>query len=235
MTLVLAFDTAGSACSAVVGRGDLVLAAAHQAMRHGHAEALLPMIDRVMIAAGCSPQELDAVAVSVGPGGFTGIRAGLAAAHGLALAAGAQLIGVTSFAAVAARAGDAGFPTLVALDSRRDDFYLQFFGADGEPVGEPQAVLPEALAAQVAVAAGDGPLRIAGDRAEAARVLLTHRERTEILPDSAPEARGVLAAALRWFGGGSATTPARPLYLRPPDVTMPKPGAKPRRTPGAPQ
>jgi tRNA threonylcarbamoyladenosine biosynthesis protein TsaB len=218
MPLVLAFDTAGAACSVVVGHGENVLAAEHQAMRHGHAEALLPMIDRVMATAGLSPRDLDAVAVSVGPGGFTGIRAGLAAAHGLALAAGAQLIGVTSFAAVAAPAGQADTQLLVALDSRRDDYYVQFFAGSGEPLAEPQAVLPNALATFVTAAVGEAALRIAGDRAEAAAALLARRAAIEILPNSAPEAHGVLAAA----GRRTATTAVRPLYLRPPDVTPPK-------------
>ena len=70
-----------SACSATVGRGRVVLAHERREMRHGHAEALLPMIDRVMTTAGLAPAEIDIVAVSIGPGGFTGIRAGLAAAH----------------------------------------------------------------------------------------------------------------------------------------------------------
>src|ERR1700733_4739814 len=91
--LVLAFDTAASACSVAVGRGQTMLARERRDMRHGHAEALLPMIDRVMAAAGLGPRDIDAVAVSVGPGGFTGIRAGLAAAQGLAMATHARLIG----------------------------------------------------------------------------------------------------------------------------------------------
>jgi len=229
MPLLLAFDTAGSACSAVVGSGGIVLAGEHQAMRHGHTEALLPMIDRVMATAGTSPRDLDAIAVSVGPGGFTGIRAGLAAAHGLALATGARLIGVTSFAAVAARAGEADARLLVALDSRRDDFYLQFFAGSGEPIGDPKAVPAEALAAHVNAAVGDAALRIAGDRAEAAATLLAGRQPLAILPESAPEARGVFVAASRALAAGDATRPTRPLYLRPPDVTLPKP----RRASGA--
>src|SRR5580658_2838696 len=102
MALVLAFDTAGSACSVAVGDSGTVLAAERRDMRHGHAEALLPMIDRVMAAARLTAANLDAVAVATGPGGFTGIRAGLAAAQGLALAVGARLVGITSFTAVAA-------------------------------------------------------------------------------------------------------------------------------------
>ena len=81
MPVVLAFDTAGSACSVAVGRDGDVLAYERREMRHGHAEALLPMIDRVMAAAGLARAPIDLVAVSTGPGGFTGIRAGLAGAR----------------------------------------------------------------------------------------------------------------------------------------------------------
>src|SRR5260221_927840 len=104
---LLAIATAGSACSATVTRGGAVLASERRAMRHGHGEALLPMIDRVMATAGLPAARLDIVAAATGPGGFTGIRVGLAAAHGIALAIGARLIGITRFATVAATAAAA--------------------------------------------------------------------------------------------------------------------------------
>src|SRR6185437_4805552 len=111
-------------------------------------------------AAALAPAALDRVAIAVGPGGFTGIRAGLAAAQGIALATGARLIGVTSFAAVAAAAGRREGQLLVALDSRRDDFYVQLF-IDGKPAAEPRALLPGGLDAYV----GGGAVSIAGDAA----------------------------------------------------------------------
>src|SRR5262245_49458565 len=98
---LLATETAGSACSVGVG-GAKVLAAERLAMRYGHAEALMPMVDRVVAASGLPRAALGGIAVAVGPGGFTGIRVGLGAAQGIALALKARLIGVTSFAAVAA-------------------------------------------------------------------------------------------------------------------------------------
>jgi tRNA threonylcarbamoyladenosine biosynthesis protein TsaB len=226
---LLAIDTAGSACSAAVGRGIAVLAAERQTMRHGHAEALLPMIDRVVETAGVLPTALDGVAVAVGPGGFTGIRVGLGAAHGIALALKTRLIGVTSFAAVVASLADAApIPgaakaVLVALDSRRDDLYVQLFDrADAEPLAEPAAVLPDALVDYVARFADAVPLLIAGDMAEQAATVLRGHSDITIAAGSAPDARGVLAAALRQIERDPAGSPPRPLYLRPPDVTMPK-------------
>jgi tRNA threonylcarbamoyladenosine biosynthesis protein TsaB len=187
-------------------------------MRHGHAEALLPMIDRVMTAAGLTPAEIASVAVSVGPGGFTGIRAGLAAAQGLALASGARLVGVTSFATVAARLSRRDEALLVALDSRREDLYVQLFSGDGALIGEPAAIPPAELATFVAAAIGKAALRLAGDAADNAAAALTGRGSVAVIPGSAPDALGVLAAAI----DDKFTGPARPLYLRPPDVSLPK-------------
>ena len=214
--VILAFDTAASACSVAVGRGDAVLAHERREMRHGHAEALLPMIERATRAAGLAPAMIDVIAVAVGPGGFTGIRAGLAAARGLALAANAPLLGVTSFAAVAAMQPPTGRRLLVALDSRREDLYVQLFDQCHEPCTEPAAILPDALLAWI----GHGETIVAGDAAEAAAAALEGHTDVRVMPGSAPEALGVLRAVCRW--PERADPAARPLYLRPPDVSFPK-------------
>lgn len=221
MPVVLAFDTAGSACSVAVGRESGVLACERQEMRHGHAEALLPMIDRVVAAAGLAAADIDVVAVSTGPGGFTGIRAGLAGAQGLALAIGASQVGVSSFAAVAALAAKADAPLLVALDSRRIDPYVQLFDEAGAAASDPAAIPLERLASHVATAIGGARLRVAGDAAEVAATALGGADNVDLLVDTAPDARGVLAAALRQLAA-AVESPARPLYLRPPDVSLPK-------------
>ncbi len=242
--LLLAIETAGSGCSAAILRGGDKLAAEWRALRHGHAEALLPMVDRVARAACVEPSELAIVAAAIGPGGFTGIRAGLAAAQGIALAAGARLVGVTSFAAVAAalRARDPGSQSansesvnsqswagegvpalLVALDSRRADLYVQLFARDrATPLAEPASISPDRLAAYVAGLIGGATLLIAGDRAELAADALGRDRPVGVIPDSAPDALGVAAAALFGLNSGAPDAPARPLYLRPPDVTLPK-------------
>src|SRR6266851_9911888 len=92
--VILALDSAGLACSVAVALGDRVLGAERIEGMHGQAEALLPMVDRAMRKAGLPPAALDLVAATVGPGSFTGIRVGLAAARAIALATGARLIGV---------------------------------------------------------------------------------------------------------------------------------------------
>jgi tRNA threonylcarbamoyladenosine biosynthesis protein TsaB len=243
--VLLAIETAGSACSAAVARGERVLAAECRALRHGHAEVLFPMIERVMQKAGLAPSQLDAVAMALGPGGFTGIRVGLAAAHGIALAVGARLVGVTSFAAVAARMagrrvaqpGDsAGQTLLVALDSRRADLYVQLFTLDAaSALAAPQALLADRLADYVAslppgVPKG-APLLIAGDAAPAAAAALRGYTAIAVADNSAPDAEGVLAAALRQLRFDSPASSVRPLYLRAPDVTLPKSTAAQRPHP----
>jgi tRNA threonylcarbamoyladenosine biosynthesis protein TsaB len=202
----------------------VVLAAESLALRHGHAEALFAMIERVMAEAGLAPAQLDAVAAAIGPGGFTGIRVGLAAAHGIALAIGARLVGISSFAAVAAQVASTAHPAceslLVALDSRRADLYVQLFAGDAaSPLAAPQALLAGQL--PLYVARRDlRSLLIAGDAAEAASAALGGR--SAVVADSAPAAQGVATAALLQLRAGATAGPVRPLYLRPPDVTLPK-------------
>ena len=223
--ILLAIETTGSRCSAAAAYGDAILASESRAQRHGHAETLLPMIERVMAAAGLVPAQLDAVAAAVGPGGFTGIRVGLAAAHAITLAVGARLLGVTSFAAVAARVATAdrgdGKTLLVALDSRRDELYVQLFEAAGAaPLAKAAAVLPNRLAAYIAGHIADAALLIAGDATAAAATALCGRPGVTVAADTAPDAIGVSIAARRQWLQGEASV-ARPLYLRPPDVTLP--------------
>jgi tRNA threonylcarbamoyladenosine biosynthesis protein TsaB len=236
--VILALDTAGSCCSVAVAAGQDIVALMSRPMRHGHAEALLPMIDEVMREAALSPAALDMVAATVGPGGFTGIRVGLAAARGIALATGVPLVGITGFAAVAEACPDdldGAEALLVALDSRRADFYLALFDGDRRMRGEPASVLPGAVPGWIEAAIGARPLLIAGDAAEALGATLgVWASALRIRPDSAPDARGVAGAARRrWHGeaGGLAGNPARPLYLRPPDVTLAAAKAPPPRRP----
>jgi len=223
--LVLALDAAGLACSAAVGFGERVLVGERINTTHGQAEALLPLVDRAMCRAGQVPNAIGLLVVTVGPGSFTGIRAGLAAATGIALATGAGLIGVTSFDAVAVRAfrsDSAELPfRMIALESRREDLYVQFYDRNGEPLCASAAIMPSVLGDVVDATIGGMPLLIAGDAAQRAGAALAQRPDTAVLKGSAPDATAALRAGLRLLRlQNSAGTP-RPLYLRPPDVTLP--------------
>jgi tRNA threonylcarbamoyladenosine biosynthesis protein TsaB len=220
---VLAFDSSGRACSAAIRDGEgRLLAHRFQALARGHAERLMPMLRDVMAEAEVAFSGLDLIAVTTGPGSFTGIRVGLAAARGLALASALPLLGVTAFEAIVAAVPPAerrGGALIVAIDSRRDDLFIQSFAADGAALSAPAALAPAALAA--AVPAGD--LLLAGDGAARARDALAARGRPARLArsDGPPDAADIAALALaRWQPGTLPALPL-PLYLRPPDVTMP--------------
>jgi tRNA threonylcarbamoyladenosine biosynthesis protein TsaB len=224
--LVLALDSVGLACSVAVGLGEKVVAEERIDTMHAQAEALLPLVDKTMREAGQVPGAIDLVVATIGPGSFTGIRVGLAAARGIALATGAQLLGVTSFDAVTAGAALSDCSEtrllLVALESRREDLYVQFFDPDGDPLREPAAVMPFMLAGAVATTVGERPLLIAGDAAQRASATLAEHPDIAVLADSAPGAVGALRAGLRQLRLGKAGDAPRPLYLRPPNVTLPE-------------
>ena len=209
---VLALETTGSACSVAVLAGNRVAAHRRQELARGHAEILLPMVAEAMAAAGLSFEALDLVAVTVGPGAFTGIRIGLAAARGLALAAEKPCIGVTTFEAIAEAVGPIGERRLVlAVESRREDaLFLQ------APPGEPVALPPEMIPGWVP----PGPLVVAGDAAERTAALLSDRD-VEIRLVT-PDAAAVAQLAARRGRAGRPTAPPAPFYLRPPDTTLPK-------------
>jgi tRNA threonylcarbamoyladenosine biosynthesis protein TsaB len=205
-----------------LARGDELLANERRAMRHGHAETLLPMIAAAV--GQLSPAAIKIVAACVGPGGFTGIRVGLAAAQGIALGADVETIGVTSFAAVAAALAhrEERGPVLVAIDSRRSELYLQLIAASGEPIAPPVAILPNDIKGYVDGLIGDTPLRIAGDAAEIAAAALPGRDGLDRVAGSAPDALGVLAAARLTWRSDRKPQPLTPVYLRSPDVSFPK-------------
>jgi tRNA threonylcarbamoyladenosine biosynthesis protein TsaB len=187
---------------------------------HGQAEVLLPIVDFVVREAGLMPSALELVAVTTGPGSFTGIRAGLAAARGIALARGLSLIGISSFEAAAEAVPSvvlAGGCLLVALESRRADLYVQLFNSARRPLCEPAARLPEALPIALD-AAPEGAIAIAGDGAARAGMALAERRDVRVL-DTPPPVAGALFAALRRWRCGEFGPPVHPLYLRPPDVT----------------
>lgn len=215
---VLAVDAALSACSvAVLVDGD-VAAQRFEAMARGHAERLLPMVREAMAAASLGFESLDLIAVTIGPGHFTGLRVGLAAAQGLSLALNLPLAGVTTLEAIAAAAAPGAAPLAVALESKRADLYLQVFAA-GRALAGPIAATPELLARGpwppgVLALAGDGAPRLEPALAAAGR---RSRRIGPDLPDAVAVAR---VAALRH--GTPSAIAAEPLYLRSPDVTLAK-------------
>lgn len=192
-------------------------------MERGQAEALLPMIEAVLAGARLNVEALDLIAVTVGPGSFTGVRTGLATARGLALARGLPLIGVTCFEVVAHSVSNEALelPLIVALESKRSELFLQRFDRDGR--GEP-ALVPASAWASFAPSA---PFVVAGDGAErfAAGVTRTDLRIAQRYAHTNAVAATRLGAAL-WKNGARPPPPA-PLYLRMPDVTLAPTRGKP--------
>ena len=226
---ILALDAATSACSAALWEDGDVRARRLETLERGQAEVLMGMVGDVLARAGCDYSALDLVAVTCGPGAFTGLRIGLAAARGLALALGLPCLGVTTLEAVAHGVGESGGvgeserhakTLLVVLESKRADVYAQAFGADLEPLSPPAAVLPGGLADLIP----SGPVVVVGDAAARGAQALAAAGVDAVLggAPAVPDAAIVAAIAARRWRPEETTTPPAPLYLRPPDATLPK-------------
>jgi tRNA threonylcarbamoyladenosine biosynthesis protein TsaB len=207
---LLAIDTSAELCSVgLAGAGAPVVLSA--AVDRAHAERLMPMVAEAMRAAGLGFGDLDRIAVTVGPGSFTGVRIGVAAARGLALATGVPAVGIGTLAvhAEAARGTVGEVPVVVAIAAGRGEIYAQRFAADGAPEGDAQLGPPAAALALIdssVVFAGSGAdalLRIAGSANRVA-----NRE-------ASPDAAALLRLAARAAPPSAAP---RPIYLRPPDA-----------------
>ena len=229
---ILGFDTATSACSAALWQDGRITARRFETMAKGQSEHLMGMIGDVMKDAGADYPDLDLIAVTTGPGGFTGIRIGLATARGLALAADLPCLGVSTLDAVAHGVEDAereGGAVLVALESKRADVYAQVFDSALEPLCEARAVLPEDLAEMLGtrpgksdriLVAGDGaPRAIKGLKAGGVKAVLS-------LAPGVPDAAVVAALAADQWTPDTAPARPRPLYLRLPDAKAPKNGGR---------
>jgi tRNA threonylcarbamoyladenosine biosynthesis protein TsaB len=218
---ILAIDTALGACAAgVLDTPDRILAEESVAMARGHAEALMPLVARVMDKAGVSFAEIDRIAVTVGPGSFTGLRVGIAAARGIALASGKPAVGVSTLAALAAPHLGESRAVVAAIDARHGQVYLQVFGPGGRTL-----LAPRLLPIGDAIRAANGPGVVVGS---AAGML----EWPQGTPPARLEIRG--APEIAWVArlGAAADTahaPPKPLYLRRPDARPQDAARLPRR------
>lgn len=218
---ILALDTTMQACSAALLRGGAgdkgpEVFSRFEERERGHAEAIIPMLNEVMGEAGLDYCALTHIAVTIGPGSFTGVRVGVATARGLAVATGAEVTGISSLAVLARRVRDdhAGGDeiTAIAADARRGQVYFALFDNHGEAMSDPVAATPEDAASLLP--AGE-PYILAGTGAELVAAAKPRREPEEIVPALQPDAVTLARMAL---GMEAATQPVVPLYLRPPDA-----------------
>ncbi len=195
---ILALDAATSACSAALWREGRIVACRFQVMTRGQSEALLPMVAQVLAEA--EEDKPDLIAVTVGPGAFTGIRIGLAAARGLGLAWSVPVMGIATTHALAASLtpiARQGRRIVVSLDSKREDRWVQVFDQNLIPLTPPHSLMPD----EILALATDQDIVLDDDN---------------LHTDAAIVAQ---LAADAWLA--ETGLPPQPLYLRPADVTLP--------------
>lgn len=220
--LILAIDTALGACAAAVLDTAANRLVAHRSdpMTRGQAEALMPLIADVMAQSAVGFAALDRIAVTTGPGSFTGLRVGLSAARGLALAAGKPVVGVSTLNSYAASViSETGrHPVISAIDARHDQVYYQVVSGNGASLVRPKL----APIAQVLEAARFGTPILVGNAAD----LIAARWPADVPPVQVNAAQAPDIGWIAWLGAAvnPENAPARPYYLRAPDA---KPQAAP--------
>lgn len=221
---ILAMDTATAACSVALWQNDQVTHRTFTPMARGHASALLPMIESLLQDAAVTIADLDGFAVSVGPGGFSGLRIALSTARGFAVATKKPVVGITTLEALAAAVGPQDHPVLCALDAKRADLYAQAFSPEGQPLCAPTAALPQdclgLVSASKLIIAGDSFARLAPQCAERGIEAIES-------PHSLPDAAFIATLAAEKLQNTPQDIPRpEPLYLRPPDAAIPKNGGR---------
>jgi tRNA threonylcarbamoyladenosine biosynthesis protein TsaB len=225
---VLAIDTALEACSVAVLDTESSARARSRSlpMARGHAEALMPLIANVMSEARTEFAELDRIAVTVGPGSFTGLRVGVAAARGIGLAAEKPVVGLTTLSALAVPLIDAddSQAVLAVIDARHANVYMQLFGPGGRTLVAPRvAPLRDAIRAAMA-----SPTRIVGNAAKLVEAAWPEKQRKPLFVNEVKTPDIVWVARL-----GAAADPdlasVKPLYLREADAHPQAAGVLPRQ------
>jgi tRNA threonylcarbamoyladenosine biosynthesis protein TsaB len=214
--IILGIESGSRGLSVAIVKDGAALAREAALTDHGQATMLMPMIERVRAEAGLAYPDLDRIAVAVGPGSFTGLRVGLAAALGLSLAAGVPAVGISSFhAASFGLEGSESARRVLVLDSRREEPFVAELGGAAEFLHAPCVMTVAELDGFVRSAT---PVLLCGD----APILERYRSQEGIrLELRTPDASGI--AHLAADPEHRYDLPPKPVYVRAPDVTLPKP------------
>lgn len=226
--LLLAIDTAGEQCAACVydTDADRILASAAPVIGRGHAERLMGVVADVLGEAAVAYGDLSRLAVTVGPGSFTGLRVGVAAVRGLSLALAIPAVGVTTLEALAEPYLRQGAAVLSVLDAKRGEVYAALFDANGAVLAGPAALAPSDLPRLLAILPAAVPLLIAGSGARIAAAALPGAGAVIASEKSVAD----IAAVARIAASRQAGAPPKPLYLRGADAKPQSPAAVLRGT-----
>ena len=218
--LILAFETSAKACSAALHDGQKLLGESYQNTGLTHSQTLMNMAEDLMKTCGRSVQDITHLAVAAGPGSFTGVRIGVAAAKGLAWGAELPVFGVSTLESMALSLGAFDGHVCACMDARRSQVYNAIFLADGgtlERVSDDRAISLAELKEELEHI--DGPIYLVGDGAELTHRTLSGELDNLILPPEhrrQQRASGVALAALEAIGRGETGDGAslQPNYLR---------------------
>ena len=223
---IVAFDTTMETCSVAVCTDDHVIARRQEYFSNGHAERLVPMIQSVLAEADTGYGEIDLIAVTVGPGKFTGIRVGLSAARGIALTTGASVVGVSTLDVIAEGARkrssfDRESTIMVIHNALRDELFCQMVPFDAAVSSTPPITVALADAVSLLPA---GPVTVVGSGVRLLKDQIIC-ERSDVTISDAPNSPD--ASDLARIGdriarlGQIEKWPPKPLYIRAPDARVP--------------
>ncbi len=212
--LILAFDTTVASCSVALWRDGKSLRTEYRPMKNGQAEALIPLIEGIMNACDTSYSDLDRIAVTLGPGSFTGVRVGIATARAIGLAAEKPLVGIATTEVYAAAAPEENKNILTAIDTKRGDLYVQIFDTSLKSLSNIEVTTIGELPKLI----GPDPVTVVGDAALAVTDVLGE---SATLSDAPPFPDVALLAKL-----SSTRTPEprdiAPIYARAPEIGRPR-------------
>ncbi|WP_394850215.1 tRNA (adenosine(37)-N6)-threonylcarbamoyltransferase complex dimerization subunit type 1 TsaB [Pendulispora brunnea] len=219
MSRIVAVDTSTALGSVALLEGERLVFTSERRLSNAHGESLLLAMDEAMKHAGWTPRDVERWAVGIGPGSFTGTRIGVATVKGIALGTGREVVAVTSFEAV--RWGLVAAPDEVAvsvLPAMHGEVFVQW--GDAEPLHLPLATAPQRIGQEIA----HGRLLIVGSGGPLVDWDSIHERPVRLVndaPHDVPHATSIARVAAQRTQSVEPTE-VEPLYVRPPDITLPK-------------
>ncbi|MAH84376.1 MAG: tRNA (adenosine(37)-N6)-threonylcarbamoyltransferase complex dimerization subunit type 1 TsaB [Rhodospirillaceae bacterium TMED8] len=224
MTMVLALDSSTAACSVAVWHDGVIVAHCFEVLDRSHAERLIPMVDDAIKSSGHKFEEIDLVAVTVGPGAFTGLRIGISTARGLALALNIPCVGISSMECLCACIDGArdGDVILTVLDTKRGDLFVQIFDFSSKALCNVAIIPSDGVINFIEGIAKKTRCIVAGDALEPIQEALTTQGLVLVSSGTKfPDATQVANIAAWRLEAGRAQLPPKPVYLRLPDASIP--------------